>query len=65
MNTLIFVVEKTRRPQYLAVCQCGRRHGPYLKVALIPPSCAICDEKTDAKKIAKHTTRRNERVIND
>jgi hypothetical protein len=23
MNTMIFVVEKPRRPQYLAVCQCG------------------------------------------
>ena len=50
MNTMIFVVEKTRRPQYLAVCQCGRRHGPYVKVGLIPDTSPACDEREAANK---------------
>jgi hypothetical protein len=50
MNTMIFVIEKKRRPQYLAVCQCGRRHGPYLKVVLIPPQCLGCEEQLRVKR---------------
>jgi hypothetical protein len=50
MNTVIFITEHTKRPQYLAVCQCGRRHGPYRKVAMIPPVCPACDEGTCAKE---------------
>ena len=52
MNVMIFVVEKPRRPQYLAVCQCGTRHGPYAKVAQIPPRCLACERKaaTDLKR---------------
>jgi hypothetical protein len=44
MNPIIFVTYQKRRPQYLAVCQCGARHGPYLKVALIPPQCQDCEK---------------------
>ena len=50
MNTMIFVIEKPRRPEYLAVCQCGTKHGPYLKVALIPPCCPGCEQKAPAKE---------------
>ena len=50
MNTLIFLIEHTKRPQYLAVCQCGRRHGPYLKVALIPDTCPACEARAGTKK---------------
>ncbi len=50
MNTMIFLIEHTKRPQYLAVCQCGRRHGPYLKVGLIPPDCPDCEQKAIAKE---------------
>jgi hypothetical protein len=50
MNSMIFIVEQTRRPQYLAVCQCGRWHGPYVKVALIPPQCQGCEEPRRAKR---------------
>jgi hypothetical protein len=45
MNILIFLIEHTKRPQYLAVRQCRRWHGPYLKVALIPPDCPSCEEQ--------------------
>jgi hypothetical protein len=50
MNTMIFVTEHTKRPQYLAVCQCGRRHGPYLKVGLIPDTCPACEARAEAKR---------------
>jgi hypothetical protein len=45
MNVVIFVMENTKRPRYLAVCQCGTRHGPYLKVAVIPPWCPGCEQQ--------------------
>jgi hypothetical protein len=53
MNVVIFVTYHTRRPQYLAVCQCGRRHGPYVKVALIPPWCQSCEEQHRAKRTGR------------
>jgi hypothetical protein len=46
MNVVIFVTYRKRRPQYLAVCQCGTRHGPYATVALIPPQCQSCEQQT-------------------
>jgi hypothetical protein len=56
MNVVIFAIEHTKRPQYLAVCQCGRRHGPYAKVARIPPVCPRCEEQAVAteRKVAAH-----------
>jgi hypothetical protein len=45
MNVVIFVMENTKRPQYRAVCQCGTRHGPYAKVAMISPWCQGCEQK--------------------
>jgi hypothetical protein len=45
MNVVIFVTYRKRRPQYLALCQCGARHGPYAKVAQIPPRCFACERK--------------------
>jgi hypothetical protein len=49
MNVIIFVTYHKRRLQYLALCQCGTKHGPYAKVALIPPCCASCDEPLRGK----------------
>jgi hypothetical protein len=49
MNVVIFVTCHKRRPQYLAVCACGRRHGPYRKVGLIQPDCPSCEQKAVAK----------------
>jgi hypothetical protein len=46
MNTIIFIAYRKRRPQYLAVCQCGTRHGPYAKVAVIPPQCQGCEQQS-------------------
>jgi hypothetical protein len=54
MNVMIFAIKTTKRPQYLAISQCGTKHGPYVKVASIPPCCPSCDEKFTAKNIAKH-----------
>ena len=56
MNTMIFKVHKKRRDEYLAVCQCGMRHGPYLKVALIPPDCPDCEQKAvvNERKVSTH-----------
>jgi hypothetical protein len=45
MNVVIFITYHNRRPQYLAVCQCGAKHGPYAKVAQIPPHCCGCERK--------------------
>ena len=51
MNTMFFVTyDKRGRTRYLAVCACGTTHGPYRKVALIPPRCLRCDEKAIAKE---------------
>jgi hypothetical protein len=50
MNTVIFVTYQKRRPQYLAVCQCGTRHGPYAKVAVIPPQCQGCEQQAVVKR---------------
>ena len=48
MNVVIFITYHNRRPQYLAVCQCGAKHGPYAKVAQIPPQCQGCEQKAIA-----------------
>jgi hypothetical protein len=45
MNVVIFITHRNRRPQYLALCQCGARHGPYAKVAQIPPRCFACERQ--------------------
>jgi hypothetical protein len=45
MNVVIFIAHHTRLPRYLALCQCGTRHGPYAKVAQIPPQCCACEQK--------------------
>jgi hypothetical protein len=50
MNTIIFVTHHKRRASYLAVCQCGARHGPYAKVAQIPPRCIACEQGTLAQE---------------
>jgi hypothetical protein len=50
MNTVIFITYEKRRPRYHAVCQCGRPHGPYVKVAVIPPVCPGCEEKAVANE---------------
>jgi hypothetical protein len=51
VNTMFFVTYNKRgRAQYLAVCACGTVHGPYLKVALIPPVCRGCEQKAPAKE---------------
>ena len=50
MNTMIFQTYEKRRPQYLAVCQCGTKHGPYLKVALILPQCQGCAQQAVANE---------------
>jgi hypothetical protein len=47
---MIYLIEYTKRPQYLAVCQYGRRHGPYAKAAQIPPDCPSCEQKAVARK---------------
>jgi hypothetical protein len=50
MNVVIFMTYPKRRPQYVALCQCGTRHGPYAKVAVIPPCCGACDEQLKARR---------------
>ena len=50
MNVVIFVTYHTRRPHYLAVCQCGMWHGPYAKVAVIPPQCQGCEQQAIVKR---------------
>jgi hypothetical protein len=50
MNVVIFVTYEKRRSQYLAVCQCVTRHGPYAKVALIPDTCATCEDMAVMKE---------------
>jgi hypothetical protein len=50
MNVVYFITHQQRRPQYLAVCQCGTRHGPYAKVALIPDTCAVCEDTAVAQE---------------
>ena len=54
MNTVIFGTYQERRPWYVALCQCGVPHGPYVKVALIPPGCPGCEQKATPKKMTKH-----------
>jgi hypothetical protein len=53
MNSMIFKVHQKRREQYLAVCQCGRRHGPYVKVAQIPPQCQGCEDRLRATRTGR------------
>jgi hypothetical protein len=60
MNVVIFVTYRKRRPQYLAVCQCGARHGPYAKVALIPPQCLGCERKAPTASPARGGARPQE-----
>jgi hypothetical protein len=58
MNVVIFVTYHKRRASYLALCQCGARHGPYAKVAQIPPHCFACEQKvltTDLEFLPGHT----------
>jgi hypothetical protein len=50
MNVVYFITYQKCRPQYLAVCQCGTKHGPYAKVARIPSCCHRCDEQALAKE---------------
>jgi hypothetical protein len=50
MNVVIFIAYRKRRPQYLALCQCGARHGPYAKVAMIPPWCHGCEQQAMVQK---------------
>jgi hypothetical protein len=50
MNTMIFLIEHTKRPKYIAVCECGRVHGKYMKVAQIADTCPACEERTEAKR---------------
>jgi hypothetical protein len=50
MNVVIYVTYRKCRPQYLAVCQCGARHGPYAKVAVIPPWCPGCEQQALANE---------------
>ena len=61
MNVVIFVTYHTRRPQYLAVCQCGARHGPYAKVAQIPPQCLGCERKAPTVSPARVGARFSEK----
>jgi hypothetical protein len=65
MNIMIFVVEKKRRLQYLAVCQCGRRHGPYVKVAMIQPDCPDCEQKAvvNERKVSIHAPTAADKAI--
>jgi hypothetical protein len=46
MNVVIFIAYHKRRASYLAVCQCGARHGPYATVGDIPDACLRCEAKT-------------------
>jgi hypothetical protein len=50
MNTVIFMTTRKCRPWYVALCQCGVPHGPYAKVALIPPQCQGCEQTTMTKE---------------
>ncbi len=50
MNTVIFVATRQCRAWYVALCQCGVPHGPYAKVALIPPQCQGCEQKALVKE---------------
>jgi hypothetical protein len=45
MNVVYFITYQKRQPQYLAVCQCVARHGPYANVAQIPPQCQDCEQR--------------------
>ncbi len=50
MNTVIFGTYQERRPWSVALCQGGVPHGPFVKVALIPPGCPGCEPKATPKK---------------